>query len=163
MKNNSRTFDVQIPFPAWDGIGKVADVCNELKRHKPFLRIPVSRSPRRITMDRISDLEVRVSYWYTGGVYATGIMSGADSHYGTSWELVSLKVKYRDYILQYLDGIDQVRIELGATELEAISLAAYRRVNVFDEIYGESHRKAIEEEATALAVVLDGIAAQVGA
>lgn len=100
---------ISIPFPAWDGAAQIAAVCEKIRErlgHAPNLL----SNPRRIVL-KDSDEEGlwhRLSLWSPFGNYAMATLRGhEDFSYGTSWQLVNLRLRWRgddyNYELQ-LDG-----------------------------------------------------------
>lgn len=94
-------FDVLIPFPAWDGIRNFSLVCAELRRNEQLADIPSYFLPRRITMRQketpvgFDDCMV-VELWFTNGFRAVLDLGGLeDSHYGTAWVPLRLKIEWR--------------------------------------------------------------------
>jgi len=137
MKKQNLT--ISIPFPAWDGIFKVSQIADELRRHEMLKGIPTwLNTPRRITIrqgeivEGLDDVKV-VEYWYTSGCYVTVIMEGHDHpSYGTSWKLVDLRIRWRDFILHLPTDEERLELSLHVDQLRIVGLTAHLREHICD-------------------------------
>lgn len=154
---------ISIPFPAWDGIFQMNNVCSELRRNEMLKGIPVHQTPRRITVQQKGKQEgfddVKVAeYWFTGGCYATVTLGGHDDdHYGTSWELVEMRLRWKDSILGLPMVDEKIDLRLNAEQLKAISLTSYLRSHLPDyegrTNYAEAQAHLAEAAMTSDAII----------
>ena len=165
MKKNEK-FDVTVPFPAWDGIFQVNYICGELRRNEMLKGVPDLRTPRRITMkpapvtDGFDDCKV-VEYWFTGGCFANAALGGRDDdHYGTSWRIVSLRLRWRDTGLGLrMDDEKIIDVQLKAEQLQAIRLTSQLRrgLSYYEgrSNYGQAQEQLAEAIAASDAVIAE--------
>lgn len=142
---------ISIPFPAWDGIIQVNAICDELRRNELLKGVLVQGTPRRITMRSgqpiigFDDVKV-VEYWFTSGCYATATLGGRnDSHYGMGWELVELRLRWKD------EG-KKVALTMAAGQIEILGLVNYFRGHIglpyVDRLAAEKQLAEAVSEAT---------------
>ena len=126
------TININIPYPAWQGIYSVNTITEELRKNQMLKATPLG-IPRRITVKVETektegfDDSIKVQYWYTGGQYATAIFGGYESHYGTTWHLVRLELRWKDWQLDLLSPNDRLKIVIKREEIEAIESTIYAR------------------------------------
>lgn len=166
--NEKEKFDVTIPFPAWDGIFQVNYICAELRRNEMLKGIPVHRTPRRITMkpapaaEGFNDVKV-AEYWFTDGCYATATLGGLyDGHYGTSWEMATLRLRWKDHVLGLPMAEEKIELRLDSTQLKAIGLTSYLRSHLRD-YEGHPNLPGAQAHLAAAASISDAIIAELAA
>ena len=128
MKNTKGAFEVTIPFPAWEGLFKAQRICAILQQHEFLQEISnFAWVPRRITMKSIAavkgfDDAIAVEFWFTRGSYLNAVLGGRDTGYGTSWYLVSLRIRWKDH-LHMLPSVDErMNICLDSGIIETIDM-----------------------------------------
>jgi len=148
---------ITIPYPAWDGIFRISDVVNELRRSSDFLGqvLPEDlNNPRRITLRQAPppgegnfDDCLVVDYWWPGGFYATATLAGRDTHYGTTWQIINLRLRWDDPRSQ---GFRSRRLRLDIRAVEEIApLTGFGRGDeALPEIAAAIERRVRESEAT---------------
>lgn len=78
------------------------------------------------------DVQV-VEYWFTNGGYAVATLAGRhDDHYGTSWELTNLCLRWKDGVLGLPTAEKKIELRLDAIQLIAIGLTSYLRSHLRD-------------------------------
>lgn len=153
---------ISIPFPAWDGIFQVNSICGELRRNEMLKGIPVHRTPRRITLKFFDDIKV-VEYWFTDGCYATANLRGhADESYGTSWELVTLRLRWKDHVLGLPMAEERLELRLDANQLKAIGLTSYLRSHLRD-YEGHANLSLAQAHLAEAATISDAVIAEAAA
>lgn len=158
-------FNLTIPFPAWDGIFQINEICDELRRNEIFRGIPVHRTPRRITMkagsamEGFDDVQV-VEYGFTNGCYVTATLGGQhDDHYGTGWKLVALTLRWKDCVLGLPMADEKISFQMNTNQLKAVGLASYLRSHLrdyegqsdFEQAKAKAH--LVEAEATSDTII----------
>ncbi|HUX35944.1 MAG TPA: hypothetical protein VMV71_02835 [Candidatus Paceibacterota bacterium] len=159
---NKRT-TISIPFPAWDTIFQVGDICDELRRNDSLRGIPVHRTPRRIEIlekgeGQIDDVKV-IECWFTQGCYVTATIRGSDDSYGTSWKIVSLWIRWSDHVLHLPCDEEKVSLRINENQVAAIAVTAYLRTHLCD-FEGKDNFEAAKAHLGKYATISDAIIAE---
>ncbi len=162
---------ITIPFPAWEGIFQINNICDELRRNEVLRGIPVHRTPRRITIKDIGtdaaildDVKV-IEYWFPGGCYATVTTNGDyDIDYGTSWTLTSLRLRWKDEVLELPEIDEKVELRLSTEQIVIVGHTSYLRMHLRDHEGQESFAEAkvrLAEAEKKSAVVAEQLATSI--
>ena len=168
------TTTISVPFPAFSAIFDAEQILAVLRQEPLLEGIPSFRTPRRITTkDRQEageyDALVAVELWCQNGAYLNAEMAGTDdASYGTQWELLDLRVRFKNYKPTHREDTGhKVDLRIGGDDLAALrqvvwadNSLGYARDVGSDESIADAEQRLAEAQAAA-AVTARRLAAQV--